>query len=100
MASDLSSLAPTSQSPSSRPRSLDIGRRLAAASAFVHTAGVTARSKVIGKGKGRRVSLRTGGRERENSAPAPSANRQGPIATLGRGAAAQQLNELLGRSPH
>ncbi|CAE6536460.1 unnamed protein product [Rhizoctonia solani] len=103
-ASDLSSLTSTSQSPSSRPRSLDVGRRLAAASAFVHTAGITARSKVIGKGKGRRVSLRAGGREREHSAPAPtpapSANRQGSIATLGRGAAAQQLNELLGRSPH
>ncbi|CAE6500871.1 unnamed protein product [Rhizoctonia solani] len=100
MASDLSSFTSNSQSPSSRPRSLDVGRRLAAASAFVHTAGVTARSKVIGKGKGRRVSLRAGGRERESRAPSiPPANRQDSIATLGRGAAAQQLNELLGRSP-
>ncbi|KAJ1302470.1 hypothetical protein OPQ81_002788 [Rhizoctonia solani] len=101
MASDLSFHTSASQSPSSRPHSLDVGRRLAAASAFVHTAGVTARSKVIGKGKGRRVSLRAGVRERENSVPpAPPANRQDSIATLGRGAAAQQLNELLGRSPH
>ncbi|KAF8671178.1 Protein present in Fab1, YOTB, Vac1, and EEA1 [Rhizoctonia solani] len=100
MASDLSSMTSASQSPS-RPRSLDVGRRFAAASAFVHTAGVTARSKVIGKGKGRRVSLRAGARERENTVPSiPSPNRQDSIATLGRGAAAQQLNELLGRSPH
>ncbi|CUA67502.1 Lateral signaling target protein 2 [Caenorhabditis briggsae] [Rhizoctonia solani] len=100
MASDLSSLTSAS-SPSSRPGSLDVGRRFAAASAFVHTAGVLARSKVIGKGKGRRVSLRAGGRERNNSTPsAPPIDRQDSIATLGRGAAAQQLNELLGRSPH
>ncbi|KAL5640041.1 hypothetical protein ACGC1H_007367 [Rhizoctonia solani] len=100
MSSDLSSLTSAS-SPSSRPRSLDVGRRFAAASAFVHTAGVMARSKVIGKGKGRRVSLRAGGREKKVSTPsAPPVERQDSIATLGRGAAAQQLNELLGRSPH
>ncbi|KAG8739720.1 hypothetical protein FRC10_005239 [Ceratobasidium sp. 414] len=92
---------PSSDSQSSRPRSLEIGRRFAAASAFVHTAGVTARTKVTGRGKGRRMSL-VSGRRNTGGGILASASREAvdeSTATLGRGAAAQQLSELLGRSP-
>ncbi|KAG9127627.1 hypothetical protein FRC07_011510 [Ceratobasidium sp. 392] len=95
-ASELSSITSGSQ-PSSRPRSLDVGRRIAAASAFVYTAGVTARTKVSGRGKGRRMSLVSGRRNTGGSRENVDASTA--TATLGRGAAAQQLSELLGRSP-
>ncbi|KAG9080983.1 hypothetical protein FRC06_005958, partial [Ceratobasidium sp. 370] len=49
VSSELSSGASDSQ-PSPRPQSLLVGR-LTTASAFVHTAGVTARTKVTGRGK-------------------------------------------------
>ncbi|KAG9127458.1 hypothetical protein FRC07_013519 [Ceratobasidium sp. 392] len=95
-ASELSSITSGSQ-PSSRPRSLNVGRRLAAASAFVYTAGVTARTKVSGRGKGRRMSLVSG--RRNTGGSMSRENGDAATATLGRGAAAQQLSELLGRSP-
>ncbi|KAG8697421.1 hypothetical protein FRC09_007887, partial [Ceratobasidium sp. 395] len=93
--SELSSI--TSGSLPSRPRSLDVGRRLAAVSAIVHTAGVTARTKVTGRGKGRRLSLVSGRRNTGASGSRETVDTS--TATLGRGAAAQQLSELLGRSP-
>lgn len=100
MVSDMSLFTSASQFQSSRPRSLDIGSRLATASAFVHTAGVTARSKMLGKGKGGRVSLTSGrGTTKEAAAPPDNENNDELIATLGRGAAARQLNKLLHRSP-
>ncbi|QRV94546.1 Lateral signaling target protein 2 [Ceratobasidium sp. AG-Ba] len=93
----------TSDSQSSRPRSLDVGRRLAAASALVFTTGVTARTKATGRGKSRRTSLISGRRNTATEAPVPVAEGREVLddstATLGRGAAAQQLSELLGRSP-
>ncbi|KAG8707206.1 hypothetical protein FRC08_000639 [Ceratobasidium sp. 394] len=95
----ISSELSSDSQPPSRPRSIEVVRRFAAASAFVHTAGVTARTKVTGRGKGRRVSLVSGRRNTGGEIVASREGVDGSTATLGRGAAAQQLSELLGRSP-
>jgi hypothetical protein len=98
ISSDLSSL--TSNSQSSRPRSLDVGRRFAAASALVQTIGVTAKTKVTGRGKGRRVSLVSERKKTGGDVPASGSREEvADEPTLGKGAAAHQLSELLGRSP-